>query len=303
MTEKKNLAASVHQRLKNIAAASGEDFNYLLRRFANERWLYRLSASPHRDRFLLKGASLFTLWFNQPHRPTRDLDLLGFGAPEIIRLETVFREICHIAASDGLTFDPASVKGAEIKEGQEYQGVRILFAAFLGAVRINLQVDVGFGDAVTPVAETVRFPTVLEFPAPELFAYPKETVIAEKFEAMVKLGISNSRMKDFWDLQTMIGKFEFDGAVLQTAIAATFERRRTVLPTRLPLALTDEFADDKGKQTQWNAFVRKNKLDNAPSLAATINSLQAFFRALIESAVQQKTFAARWRGGSWHFEQ
>ncbi len=172
----------------------------------------------------------------------------------------------------------------------------------MGGARINLQVDVGFGDAVTPAAETVQFPTLLEFPAPGLQAYPKETVVAEKFEAMVKLGISNSRMKDFWDLQTMIGEFEFDGAILQTAIAATFERRRTVLPTRLPLALTSEFADDKGKQTQWNAFVRKNKLANARNLAATINSLQAFFRALIESAAQQKTFTARWRGGSWHSE-
>lgn len=303
MTEKKNLAASVHQRLKNVAAASGEDFNYLLRRFANERWLYRLSASAHRDRFLLKGASLFTLWFDQPHRPTRDLDLLGFGAPNIVRLETVFREICEIAASDGLTFDPASVKGGEIKEGQEYQGIRLLFAAFLGAARINLQVDVGFGDAVTPGAETIQFPTLLEFPAPELRAYPKETVMAEKFEAMVKLGISNSRMKDFWDLQTMIGEFEFDGATVQRAIAATFERRRTILPTRLPLVLTDEFADDKSKQTQWNAFVRKNKLANAPNLAATINSLQAFFRAFIESAAQQKTLTARWQHGRWHSEQ
>lgn len=170
MTEKKNIAASVHQRLKNVADKSGDEFNLLLRRFANERWLYRLSISEYRERFLLKGASLFTLWFDAPHRPTKDLDLLGFGSSEIKDVEKVFAEICETESEDSLTFDSESIKGSEIKEGQEYQGLRILFAAFLGKARIGLQVDVGFGDAVTPAAQTVEFPTVLDFPSPGLKA-------------------------------------------------------------------------------------------------------------------------------------
>lgn len=235
MAEKKNIAASIHQRLKNLLNETGEEFNLLLRRFANERWLYRLSISEYKDRFLLKGASLFTLWFNTPHRPTRDVDLLGFGSSGIADMEKIFKEICAVETEDGLIFKPETVKGGEIKEGQEYQGVRITFMALLGTAQIKLQVDVGFGDAVTPEAETIEFPTVLDFPKPRLKAYPKETVVAEKFEAMVKLGMLNSRMKDFWDLRLMISAFEFDGTILQQAIETTFERRQTVFPENLPL--------------------------------------------------------------------
>lgn len=283
MTEKKTSAASVRQRLLNHAKKSGENFNLLLIRFANERWLYRLSVSDYKDRFLLKGASLFTLWFNVPHRPTRDIDLLGFGSKEIADVEKIFREICDIESADGLVFKSEMVKGTEIKEGQEYQGVRVTFLAFLGNARINLQVDVGFGDAVTPRAETAAFPTVLDFPAPELKAYPKETVVAEKFEAMVKLGMTNSRMKDFWDLQVMIGEFEFDSVTLQKAIRATFERRRSPLPKILPLALSEEFSSDPGKQTQWKAFLRKNNLDDTKDLASVIDSLRKFFLPIIQT--------------------
>lgn len=167
---------------------------------------------------LVKGASLFTFWFEHPHRPTRDVDLLGLGSSEIADVERVFRLICATEAEDGLRFDAGNVKGAEIKEGQEYRGVRITLTAFLGKARISLQIDVGFGAAVTPPAETVNFPTVLNFPAPRLLVYPKETVVAEKFEAMVKLGMLNSRMKDLWDLQILICEFDFDGATLQKAI-------------------------------------------------------------------------------------
>lgn len=303
MAEKKNIAASVHQRLYDYAKENGADFNQLLIRYANERWLYRLSVSEYADRFLLKGASLFTLWFDRPHRPTRDVDLLGFGSNEIADLEKIFREICAVEAEDGLTFQPESIKGAEIKEGQEYQGVRIAFLAFLGKGRINLQVDVGFGDAVTPRAETIEFPTVLDFPAPELKAYPKETVVAEKFEAMVKLGMLNSRMKDFWDLRLMTSEFEFDGAILQEAIRATFERRQTELPENLPTALTEEFSSDKAKQTQWSGFLTRNKLDGSRDLASVIDSLRNFFQSVIEASAKKKKFDARWRNGNWYFNE
>jgi predicted nucleotidyltransferase component of viral defense system len=284
MTEKKkNLSASVHQRLSNYAKTSNEDFNQLLVRFCNERFLYRLSRSEYNDRFLLKGASLFTLWFNVPHRPTRDIDLLGFGSSEIADIEKIFRDICAVESEDGLYFDSKSVKGADIKEGQEYQGVRITLLVLLGKSRINLQIDIGFGDAVSPQAETVEFPTVLDFPKPKLQAYPKETAVAEKFEAMVKLGLTNSRMKDFWDLDVLIREFEFDDETIKTAVAATFERRRTAFPNDLPVALTAEFYLDRTKQIQWQAFIRKNKLDGAKDLEEIINSLKEFFSPIIES--------------------
>lgn len=301
MTEKnKNIVASIRQRLNNYAKGNGEDFNRLLTRFANERFLYRLSISEYKDRFLLKGASLFTLWFNAPHRPTRDVDLLGFGSSEITDIEKVFREICAVESADGLIFNAESVKGADIKEGQEYQGVRILFSVLLGTARIRLQFDVGFGDAVTPKAETVAFPTVLDFPAPELRAYPKETVVAEKFEAMVKLGITNSRMKDFWDLRFMISEFEFDGEILQAAIRATFERRQTAFPIDLPLALTDEFVEDAQKQMQWKAFLRKNKLEDFTEFRETIQLLAHFFLPIIESLRKDETFKATWVSMDWN---
>ena len=284
MTEmKKNLSASVHQRLSNYAKTSNEDFNRLLVRFCNERFLYRLSRSEYKDRFLLKGASLFTLWFNAPHRPTRDIDLLGFGSSETADIEKIFRDICTVESEDGLYFDSKSVKGADIKEGQEYQGVRITLLVLLGKSRINLQIDIGFGDAVSPAAETVEYPTVLDFPKPKLRAYPKETVVAEKFEAMVKLGLTNSRMKDFWDLDVLIREFEFDDETIETSIAATFERRRTAFPKDLPVALTADFYLDKTKQIQWKAFIRKNKLEDAKELEEIINSLKKFFAPIIES--------------------
>jgi predicted nucleotidyltransferase component of viral defense system len=305
MTEqKKNIAASVHQRLYNRAKENGEDFNLLLNRFANERFLYRLSLSQYKDRFMRKGALLFTLWFNTPHRPTRDVDFLGFGSSEIADVEKVFREVCDVESEDdGLFFNSNTVKGAEIKEGQQYQGIRIHLLALLGKARINLQFDVGFGDAVTPKAETVEFPTVLDFPAPELRVYPKETVVAEKFEAMVKLGMTNSRMKDFWDLRVMIKEFEFDGATLQNAIQATFERRQTAFPKGLPLALTDEFSGDKGKQTQWNAFIRKNKLDDLTNFETVIALLKDFFFSIILATNNQEDFRANWNSGQWTFNR
>ena len=204
-----------------------------------------------------------------------------------------------------MIFNPESVRGAVIKEGQEYQGVRVTFQAFLGTAQIKLQVDIGFGDAVTPEAETIVFLIVLDFPAPELKAYPKETVIAEKFEAMVKLGMLNSRMKDFWDLSVLTSEFEFDGALLQKAIRATFERRQTAFPEKLPTALTEEFAEDNGKQTQWKAFLRKNKLtvlsenENSTELKNLIESLREFFIKIIEVENKKQVFDKNWRKGSW----
>ena len=207
MEKKKNTAASVRAKLKTKAAEKGVEFQNLLVRFGNERLLYRLSRSAYQKSFLLKGAALFAVWMGEPHRPTQDMDLLAFGESDIPTLENIFREICAIAGEDGLEFSLDSIKGAEIRAEKIYQGVRIKLLAFLDGARIPLQVDIGFGDAVTPEAETETIETILDLPKPKLKIYPKETVIAEKFEAMVKLGIGNSRMKDFWDVQFLIKEF------------------------------------------------------------------------------------------------
>jgi len=298
MKEKKNISASVRQLLLNQATESGEDFNLLLKRFANERFLYRFSISEHRDSFLLKGASLFTLWFNTPHRPTRDIDLLGYGSNNENDIQEVISNICKIQFEDGLIFDSESIRAVEIKEGEEYQGVRVLFDGFLGKARISLQIDVGFGDVVTPNPLNVDFPALLDFPAPKLNVYPKETVVAEKFEAMVKLGMTNSRMKDFWDLYKLLNEFEFNSLVLTKAMLATFDRRKTSFPTKLPIALTADFAADQRKLVQWKAFIQKNGLE-ALTLEEVVERLIEFFEPIIQSVETKEKLDFSWAGKGW----
>ena len=280
-----NVAASVRARLLQLAKNSGQDFNLTLNRYAIERLLYRLSVSPHATRFVLKGATLFALWMDAPHRPTRDLDLLGYNNPSIERLEATFRDLCtQEVEADGLEFFAQSVRGQTIREEAIYDGVRMLLEVELAGARLGLQVDIGFGDALASGVQEVEFPTLLDQPAPHLRAYTRETVVAEKFEAMVKLGLNNSRMKDFYDLWILSRHFEFDPAPLALAIRATFERRGTPFPIMVPLALTEEFSGDAGKQTQWAAFCRKGKLDDAPSLTEVVNELRAFLWPILENA-------------------
>lgn len=297
-----NLAASVRQRLTNIAHARGEDFQFLLTQYALERLLYRLTQSAHAGVFVLKGAMLFQLWTGHSHRPTRDLDLLGHGEPSIARFEQIFRDVCRTGvADDGLTFLDTSVRAARIKESEEYQGIRLHIDARLANARIPLQIDVGFGDAITPGPLDATYPTLLDFPAPLLLAYPRESVVAEKFQAMVILGIANSRMKDFFDLWTLVNDFEFEGLPLALAIRATFERRQTQLPTQTPLALSPEFAEDRTKTTQWGAFLRKSKLTNAPaSLMDVISLLGAFLMPPTVAVANGNRFGKAWpKGGPW----
>lgn len=263
MTKEKprNLAASVRQRLMNLARARQEDFQFVLTHYALERLLYRLSQSEHRDVFVLKGAMLFQLWSDQPHRPTRDLDLLGRGENSIPRFEEIFKGVCGVPVEeDGLAFNQKSVRGDVIKEDQEYEGLRLTLECRLENARIPIQIDIGFGDVVTPAASEVAYPVLLDFPAPVLAAYSRESVVAEKFQAMVMLGMANSRMKDFYDLWVLARQFHFQGPLLCEAIRATFERRRTPVPADVPTALSPEFSKDQAKQTQWRAFVSKSKL-------------------------------------------
>lgn len=294
MKEVTNLAASVRAKLQNIKEKTGEDFQLLLMRFAAERLLYRLSVSPHKDKFLLKGAALFNVWFNEPHRPTKDVDLLGSGENDIPAVEKIFREICQIESPDGLDFPLETLQGSLIREEEVYQGVRITLTAMLAKARIPLQIDVGFGDAVTPKPKTETLPTLLDLPAPKLKLYPKETVVAEKFNAMVKLGIGNSRMKDFWDVNYLIEKFEFDGIVLQKAITATFKNRQTDFPKELPLALTDEFATNSAIILRWNGFIKRNKISKNTDFGKIIENLRSFYEPIIEANKANDEFSKSW---------
>lgn len=209
------MAASVRSRLTTLAHAQGDETEYMLMRYALERLLYRLGQSPHANAFILKGALLFVLWDGHPHRATRDLDLLGFGVPDVRRMEQVFRDLCTLPVEDdGLTFLPETVHARPIREQQEYGGIRVLLQALLGTARLRVQADVGFGDVVTPSAQETDFPTLLDLPQPHLRVYPRETVVAEKFEAMVRLGMTNTRMKDFYDLLILSREFAFDGPTL-----------------------------------------------------------------------------------------
>ena len=257
-----NLAASVRQRLLNLARERGDEFQLVLMRYGVERLLYRLGQSRHSDAFVLKGAVLFQMWTGQPHRSTLDVDFLATGKENAVEpYESIVRAICvQPVEPDGLVFDPTTVRGEAIREEQRYHGVRIHVTAMLGTARVPMQIDIGFGDAITPAAERVLYPSLISLPTATLAAYPRETVVAEKYEAMVSLGIANSRMKDFYDLWVLATCFQFDGRVLATAIAATFQRRGTLLPLELPLALTDAFVADQAKHAQWTAFVRRGRL-------------------------------------------
>jgi Nucleotidyl transferase AbiEii toxin, Type IV TA system len=250
----RDIGASVRARLLSLAKKRNQPFDLLLTRFAHERFLYRLSISPHRQRFVLKGAMLMTAWLEDPHRPTRDLDLLGFGDPDPGAVLAAFREICAVAADDAVTFDAEGATIEHIRADAQYDGLRIKTYAYVDGARVRVVVDSGFGDAIEPGLAETELPVLLDFPAPRLRSYVRETVIAEKFEAMVALGRANSRMKDFYDIWLLAHTHEFRDKKLARAIAATFKRRDTSIPEELPDCLTRAFVEDPLKVQQWSAF-------------------------------------------------
>lgn len=297
-----SVVVSVRHRLLDLSRERHEDYNLILTRYAIERLLYRLTQSGHAHEFVLKGAMLFSLWTEELHRPTRDLDLLGYGDPSGERLLQLFKDVCVAGVQpDGLAFDAQSVRVTEIRERQEYSGQRVRLAARLGKARIAVQIDIGFGDAVTPEPLEVEYPTLLAFPAPRLCAYPKETVVAEKMEAMVVLGIINSRMRDFFDVWTMCQVFPFDGRILSQAMRATFERRRTPVPGAEPVALSAEFGHHGDKNTQWNAFLSRNRLDvGEASFANIIHDLNCFLLPPLSAIADRTIFDEMWPAkGPW----
>ena len=297
-----NLPASVKARLANLAREQREDFGEVLSRYGRERLLYRLSVSEYQERFILKGALLFSYWTGAPHRPTRDMDLLSYGDPDIAVIENVFRALCAVEVEpDGLVFLPESVKGERIKDEEKYEGVRLHMTALLEKSRIPLQVDVGFGDRVVPAPEEIDFPTLLDFPGPHLKSYTRESMVAEKFEAMVKLGMLNTRMKDFFDVWTISTQFPFDGPILSRAIKATFETRGTAMPSKAPVALSSEFYDDREKNAQWKAFLSKANLNaEGKSLPEIAEALRAFLIPVSEAVARNEILKGTWiPSGSW----
>lgn len=271
----RDVGASVRARLLTLAREKGQAFDLLLTRYATERLLYRLSTTPHRDRFVLKGAMLITTWFDDPHRPTRDVDLLSYGDPAPEPMLAVFKEICEIKENDGIIFDVDALRIDLIREQLEYGGLRLRTTARLAGARITVVIDIGFGDAIEPGVEEINLPVMLDLPAPRLRAYPRETVVAEKFQAMVLFGLANTRMKDYYDIWILSRSYAFDAERLSRAIAATFERRGTAIPEDLPDALTPAFSTDATKQRQWEAFAR-DLFAEVPSLEVIVADLAGF---------------------------
>lgn len=298
----KNRAESIRQRLRNRFRERGEDVQFALQRYAAERFLYRLGVSPHREKLVLKGAMLFGLWGSSMYRPTRDLDFTGYGSSEREAVLGCFRDLCEVSdVDDGLVFDAQAITAEEIKDDAEYGGIRVRFLAWLGKSKIAMQVDVGFGNAIHPDALDIEYPTLLGDSAPSIRAYPKEAVIAEKFQAMVQLGEGNTRLKDFYDVYVLGTKFIFDGEQLSRSIAVTFERRRTTIAGDLPIALRPRFYADEARATMWRNYRTRNRLPGAPAAFTTVGELLQAFLGPIWSALSAKEpFAPTWQpGGRW----
>lgn len=283
----KNISASVRARLLNMSRSTGRNFQELVVRYIVERFLARLTESEHRNQFILKGAMLYIPWKLEDKRTTMDLDLLGFGSPDVENLSQIFRQICEVQiADDGLVFDKESVTATPIREESVYDGVRVIVRVALGAMLIRLRVDVGFGDRIVPEPQLSEFPALLAEHGPVIRSYSPETVIAEKFNAMVLLGMANSRMKDYFDIWMLSRNFTIEGVVLREAIRQTFAKRQTALPNTEPIGLSDEFASNESKRHQWQGFVRRQrKKDSLPDLTEVVAAIRNFLMPIVTSIV------------------
>jgi predicted nucleotidyltransferase component of viral defense system len=297
----KNIAASVRQRLLNNARETGRPFNEILQYFAMERFLYRLSKSPYSANLVLKGALMLTVWEAPFSRPTMDIDFLGHIDNNIKSITAIVADICSQKVEpDGIIFDLTSIKGEHITEDADYEGVRVRFHGSLGTAKFTMQLDIGFGDVVIPAPASLEYPTILDLPVPKLLGYSRESSIAEKFEAMVKLGVVSSRMKDFFDIWLLSQQFDFEGKRLAAAIDKTFSTRGTIIQSE-PNSLTNSFAEDPIKVTQWRGFIRKIRLTNVPQdFREVIEAISIFLRPIAERLATKKPFEATWRApGPW----
>ncbi len=302
----KNVGASVRARLTDYARQRDENAQLVMLRFAIERLIYRLAQSGYRDHFILKGAMLFSLWASVPYRSTGDLDLLGQGDPAPDRMAGIFKALCELAApDDGVVYDPGSVRAVSTRDDEDYPGVRITLTATIANARLPIQIDIGFGDAVTPAASEVTYPSLLDFPKAVVKAYPPETVVAEKLEALVTLGVRNTRMKDFFDLWVIAKTFTFDGTTLAAAVAATFARRQTPLAAETPFALTEAFYADPSKNAQWKAFLERTAIAIPPApFPELVTLIATFVSPLMEATATSAMAAMTWpQGGPWVAKQ
>jgi hypothetical protein len=298
----KNFPASVHQQLLNKAKEISRPFNELLQHFAIERFIYRLSKSPHADRFILKGALMFSVWSGSASRPTMDIDLLGRIDNSLEVIVAAMKNACGLRLeADGMSFDAASVTAARITEDAEYEGVRVRIEGGLGNARVFLHVDIGFGDVIVPGPKKLVYPALLDFPPPELSGYTMESTIAEKFQAMVKLGVLNSRMKDFYDIWMLSKTFDFNGETLAEAVEKTFENRKTPIAA-VPTVFEPSFTEDRDKKAQWLGFIKKAKLNNTPErFGEVVMDVKTFLEPLVTALAERQPFHATWNSpGPWH---
>jgi predicted nucleotidyltransferase component of viral defense system len=277
----RNLAASVRQRLLNLSREEGRVFDVVLVTYGLERLIYRLSVSDYQDRFILKGGMLVTLWISDDSRITRDADFLGTGDASEERLKSVFANILSLEADDGLVFDVDGLTAETIREEQEYGGIRLKTIAYLGKMRIPITVDIGFGDALTDRNYTIDYPSLLDMPLATVRAYPPATVVAEKFQAIVALGLVNSRMKDYYDLWAIHNSQRIKVKELDAAIQATFERRGTDIPREIPIGLSDDFVNDEQKIRQWRAYVASIDLKGL-SLDTVVDAIWSYIAPACE---------------------
>lgn len=295
-------AESIRQRLRNRLRELGEDVQFGLQRYAVERFLYRLGESAHRDRFILKGAALLSIWGGAAYRATRDVDFTGYGSPDEADVLTALREICETpSARDELVFDATTLTAQPIRDDSEYRGLRIRLEARLGESRIPLQIDIGFGNAIDPPPQIVTYPTLLDDPAPRIQAYPLEAVVAEKFHSMVVLGERNSRMKDFYDIHVLARQFPFEGERLAKSIAATFARRNTTITAVQSTSLTPAFFSEEPRAAQWRAYLVRNQLPGAPADFTLVGETVTTFLAPVSNALAAgDEFTSSWvAGGPW----
>lgn len=291
---------SIRDRLKNIAEENNEDFNYVVIRYGLERMLYRLSKSKHQDHFVLKGATLFLHWQGDPHRPTKDADFSGTEETSVEEMESIVENLCEINVEpeDGVVFLPDTIEGMQVREGQAYEGIRVNLKALLGNQKFGVQLDVGFGDALVPDPEEINYPVLLDFPAPRLRAYRRETTISEKFQNMVEMGIGNSRMKDLYDIWFLSRNFEFQAQELRKAISETFKRRKTDIPNSPPVTVTDEFVEDDLTNTQWTAFLNDLELtEDDLTLKEVVEQIRQFLMPVAEAITDKKEFDKNWKPG------
>lgn len=297
----RNIAASVHQRLLNKSREAARPFNDLLQYYAIERFLFRFSRSSYADRFILKGALMLMVWDVSEFRPTMDIDMLGRIKNSTDAIVTMVRDVClQEVEPDGIVFDPNSIRGQVITEDADYEGVRVHFRGSLDNARLSIQLDVGFGDIVIPSPELMAYPTILDLPAPQIRGYSRESTIAEKFEAMVRRGIMNSRMKDFWDIRLLSRQFDFNGQTLAAAITETFTARHTIIPSE-PVAFTKAFIRDRTKQSQWKAFLRKNRIIGVQdSFEEAVYVVSFFLKPVVDGLVNNQPIPSVWKApGPW----